>query len=84
MNALPLDSVKQNLDGFVARVLADAEPLVIETMSGQKVVVMPMDDFSSWQETAYLLKNPTNAAHLRKSIAEAAQGAYRQQSLDER
>ena len=72
MNALPLDSVKQNLEGFVARVLADSEPLVVETTSGQQVVMMPMEDFSSWQETAYLLKNPANAAHLRKSLAEAA------------
>ncbi len=84
MNALPLASVKQDFEGFVTRVLDDSEPLVVETANGQRVVVMPLEDFSSWQETAYLLKNPANAAHVRKSIAEAARGEYREQSLDER
>ena len=83
MNAVPLDDVKQDLEGLVARVLADAEPIVVETANGQQVVVMPMADFAAWQETAYLLKTPANAAYLRKSIAEAAQGIYREQQLDE-
>ena len=83
MTALPLDHLKQDLEGFVARVLADAEPIVVETANGQQVVVMPMEDFASWQETAYLLKSPANAAHLRKSIAEVSQGIYREQQLDE-
>jgi antitoxin YefM len=83
MTALPLADLKQDLEGFVARVLADAEPIVVEAANGQQVVVMPMEDFASWQETAYLLKSPANAAHLRKSIEEGSQGIYREQQLDE-
>jgi antitoxin YefM len=33
--------------------------------------MLSMDEFNAWQETAYLLSNPANAARLRKSIAEA-------------
>jgi antitoxin YefM len=73
MNAVLLNEVKQDIEGLIARVLADAEPVVVETAGGEQVVVMPMDDFSSWQETIYLLRNPANAAHLRQSLAEAAQ-----------
>lgn len=84
MTALPLENVKQDIDGFVARVLADAEPLVVETANGQRVVVMPLEDFASWQETAYLLRNPSNAAHLRKSIEEATEGKSNERQLDDR
>ena len=30
-----------------------------------------LEKFNSWRETLYLLSNPANAAHLRRSIAEA-------------
>ena len=34
-------------------------------------IVILLDDFNTWQETAYRLTNPANAAHLRQSVAEA-------------
>jgi antitoxin YefM len=83
MNAIPLDNVKQDFEGLVGRVLADAEPVIVETANGRQVVVMPIEEFTSWQETAYLLKNRANAAHLRESIAEAARGNYQERQLDE-
>ena len=41
---------------------------------GEQVVLMPLDEFNSWKETLYLLASPNNAAHLRRSIAEAKSG----------
>lgn len=32
------------------------------------------DELSSWQETVYLLSNPRNAEHLRKSMRELDSG----------
>jgi antitoxin YefM len=74
MHTVSLDHAKQQLEAVIARVLADAEPTVVNTPAGESVVVVPLDDYEAWQETAYLLRNPANAAHLRKAIAEADAG----------
>ena len=74
MQAVTLKDAKRNLPRLVEQVLADAEPRIVVTDKGEQVVVMPLDDFNSWKETLYLLASPTNAAHLRRSIAEAESG----------
>ncbi len=74
MQAITLEEAKLNLSRLVEQVLADAEPRIVVTDQGGQVVVMPLDDFNSWKETVYLLSNPANAAHLRRSIAEAEAG----------
>jgi antitoxin YefM len=83
MNTVQFDGGNFDLSGFVAKVIADAEPTVLETESGKKVVVMPLDEFTAWQETTYLLSNSANAAHLRESIAQAAGGKVTERELDE-
>lgn len=74
MQAVTLKDAKRNLTQLVEQVLADAEPRIVVTDKREQVVVMPLDEFNSWKETLYLLANPANAAHLRRSIAEAESG----------
>ena len=74
MQAVTLKDAKRNLPRLVEQVLADAEPRIVVTDEGGQVVVMPLDEFNSWKETLYLLGNPANAAHLRRSISEAKSG----------
>jgi antitoxin YefM len=74
MQAMTLKDAKRHLSQLVEQVLADAEPRIVVTDSGQQVVVMPLDEFNSWKETLYLLGNPANSAHLRRSISEAEAG----------
>ncbi len=74
MQTVSLDDAKQDLERVVARVLANAEPTIVNTPTGESVVVIPLDDFEAWQETNYLLRTPANAEHLRKSIAEVDAG----------
>jgi antitoxin YefM len=62
MNTIQFNSGNFDLSSFVAKVIADAKPTVLETEAGNKVVVMPLDEFTAWQETNYLLGNPANAA----------------------
>jgi antitoxin YefM len=82
MQAVTLKDAKRNLPRLVEQVLADAEPRIVVTEQGGQVVVMPLDEFNSWKETMYLLANPSNAAHLRRSISEAECGQAQQRELN--
>lgn len=81
MNAVTLADAKANLEKLIEQVLANAEPAILCTESGEKVVLVSLDEFNSWKETIYLLGNPANAEHLRKSMAEAHAGEVEDRAL---
>jgi antitoxin YefM len=81
MQAVTLKDAKKNLPRLVEQVLEDAEPRIVVTDQGGQVVMMPLDEFNSWNETRYLLAGPANAAHLRRSIAEAEAGRAEEREL---
>jgi len=83
MTVVTISEAKRNLDRLIAKVVSDAEPTVITTDTGQQIVLLSLDEFNAWQETAYLLSNPANAAHLRQSIAEAQAGKIVERELIE-
>jgi antitoxin YefM len=83
MQAFTITQAQQNLAGVIANVVADAEPVIICTDSGQQVVCLPLDEFNSWKETLYLLSNPANADHLRQSVSEIQRGDVHEQKLIE-
>jgi len=81
MQAVTSKDAKRNLTRLIEQVLADAEPRIVVTEKGEQVVLMPLDEFNSWKETMYLLSNPANVAHLRRSITEAQSGLAAKQEL---
>jgi antitoxin YefM len=81
MNAVTLKDAKLNLERLVEQVIADAEPTIVVTDNGEQVVFLPLDEYNSWKETLYLLSNPANADHLRRSIAEAEAGKAQEREL---
>ena len=81
MNAVTLADAKENLERLIEQVLADAEPAILCTEKGDKVVLISLDEFNSWKETIYLLSSPANAVHLRQSIAEARAGKLEEKAL---
>lgn len=81
MNAVTLKDAKLNLEQLVNQVIADAEPTIIIAENGDQVVFLPLDEYNSWKETLYLLANPANADHLRRSIAEAEDGKAQEREL---
>jgi antitoxin YefM len=83
MNAVTLKEAKKNLDRLIHQVIADAEPTIICNDRDEKVVLLSLDEFNSWQETLYLLSNPVNAEYLRKSIDEAKMGKTTERELIE-
>ena len=83
MDVITISQAKQNIDGLIEQVIADAEPTIICDDKGQKVVILSLDEFSSWQETLYLLSNPANADHLRRSIKDDKSGKTIERELIE-
>ena len=84
MNTTTVSSAKQNLENLIQQVENDAEPVLIVVDEARKAVLMSEREFNSWQETIYLLSNPANAEHLRKSLAEADSGLVKERELIEK
>ncbi len=83
MDAITINQAKQNIEGLIEQVIADAEPTIICNDNGQKAVILSLDEYNSWQETMYLLSNPANVEHLRRSTQEDLSGLLTERKLDE-
>ncbi len=68
MDAITANQAKQDINRLIEQVISDAEPTIICNDQGKRAVLLSLDEFNSWQETLYLLSNPANVEHLRKSI----------------
>ncbi len=83
MDAITANQAKQDINRLIEQVISDAEPTIICNDKGKKAVLLSLDEFNSWQETLYLLSNPANAEHLRKSIQEDRTGKKTERELIE-
>jgi antitoxin YefM len=83
MNATTIAEAKKNLDILIDQLHSDAEPIIICGEQGRKAVLLSLEEFNSWQETLYLLSNPSNAGHLRQSIAQARDSKIIEKELSE-
>ena len=55
--------------------------MVITRRNAGSVVMMPLDDYHDFEETAYLLRSPKNARRLLQSIAALESGAGTEKEL---
>jgi len=79
MDAISYSSARANLASTMDRVCNDHQPLIITRNGQQSVVMLSLEDYSSLEETAYLLRSPANAKRLLSSIEQlnAGEGATR-------
>lgn len=84
MRTSSFSELRKNLAATIDSVNDDHTPVLI-TRSGGKppAVIMSLEDFTSWQETNYLLKDPANAKRLLDSIAELEVGKGVERALIE-
>ena len=74
MDAITYSSARANLARTMDRVCEDHEPLIITRSGEQAVVMLSLDDYQALEETAYLLRNPTNAKRLLAATTQLAEG----------
>ena len=84
MRVTSYSELRRNLASALDSVSADHEPLIITRDRGKPAAVLiSLEDFASYEETRFLLKNPRNAERLLESIAEIENGRGEAQSLIE-
>ena len=64
MDAITYSAARANLASTMDRVCDNHETLIITRNGEQSVVMLSLEDFKALEETAYLLRNPTNAKRL--------------------
>ncbi len=70
MQAMTLNEVAQNLLSVIDKVNDNHEPLVVTDEHHKPAVIMSLDDFNGWQETAYLTRSDANAKDLLEAVQE--------------
>lgn len=74
MTTVTYTDFRQHLARYLDKTEEDAESIIVTRSKGRKAVLIGFDDFTSLQETAYLLSSKANRRHLEKSMEEAVTG----------
>jgi len=85
MSVITYTEARKHLGETMDRVVDDHQPVVITRANGKHAVLISQEDFDAWQETAYLLRSPANAADLRQAVVEikARSGLVRHDLIEE-
>ncbi|WP_425152973.1 type II toxin-antitoxin system Phd/YefM family antitoxin [Candidatus Palauibacter sp.] len=83
MREISYSEARRNLAALMDEVADNCEPIVIRRRGKDPVALVAADELSSWMETAYLLRSPANARHLRESMASLERGEGQVVDIDE-
>ena len=74
MDTMSYSAFRAHLAGTLDKVNNDRKPVLITRQNGEPAVVMSLQDFHSYEETAYLMASPKNAERLNQAISEVDAG----------
>lgn len=83
MEVLNYSEARANFAHMLDKVNEDHAPILITRQGGKPAVLVSLDDFNAWQETAYLMRSPANRRMLREAMDELDAGGGTDQTLQE-
>ena len=83
MNIMSYSAFRASLAGTLDKVNNDHKPVLITRQNGKPAVVISLEDYQSYEETAYLMASPKNAERLNLAIAEVEAGKTKKKALIE-
>jgi len=83
MDTISYSAFRSHLAGTLDKVNDDHKPILITRQNGKPAVVISLEDFKAYEETAYLIASPKNAERLNNAIAELEAGKSIQHDLIE-
>jgi antitoxin YefM len=81
MDAITYTAARANLARTMDRVCNDHEAVIITRSGERSVVMLSLEDFTSLQETAYLLRSPANAKRLLAAVDALGSGNGKERKL---
>src|SRR5687768_2898303 len=76
-------NAREHLAEILDRIAADRVTVTITRRNGEKFVLLAEDDFSSLQETAYVLSSPANARRLMAALESSRAGQGESTTIEE-
>jgi antitoxin YefM len=76
VHTITYTAFRENLATYMNKVNEDHAPLLITRQGAKPAVLVSLEDFQGYEETAYLTANPANAARLKESLEEYKAGKY--------
>lgn len=83
LNPMSYTAFRNNLASAVDQVNDDHKPILITRRQGKPAVLMSLEDFQAFSETAYLMASPKNAERLNSAMAAIREKKTIQQPLIE-
>jgi antitoxin YefM len=83
MEVLSYSALRNNLASTLDKVNEDHVSVLITRQNGKPAVIMSLEDFKSYEETAYLMASPKNAERLSQAIAEVETGKTKKHGIIE-
>ena len=83
MHAVTYSEARANFAAMLDKVNDDHAPVLITRQNGKPAVLISLEDYSAWDETAYVLRNPANAKQLLTSVEELNRGGGVKRSFEE-
>ncbi len=74
METISYTAFRNHLASSIDQVNDNHEPLLVTRQNGSSAVVLSLEDFKSYEETAYLMANPKNAVRLSSAIEQLENG----------
>lgn len=83
MKVITFTDLRNNLASTLDTVVNDHTPVLVTRQNNQTAVLISLDDFNAYEETAHLMSNKKNAKQLNESIAQVRSGKTSKHDLIE-
>jgi antitoxin YefM len=83
MHTINDSTLRARLSSILDKVDDDHTPILVTRQNGKPAVVMSLEDFHAYEETAYLMASPRNAERLNRAVAEVEAGKIQHHELME-
>ncbi|HLB33619.1 MAG: prevent-host-death protein [Verrucomicrobia bacterium RIFCSPHIGHO2_12_FULL_41_10] len=83
MTTISYTEARESLATIWDKTVSTREPMIISRPGTESLVIMPIDEWSSMKETAYLLRSPANARRLLGALDRIEQGEGENLTIEE-